>query len=419
MNSSDYIYIALGSNLADRERNFVRAIGLLVENGIELIETSPLYITPAILLNGSPSEWNIPYYNAIIKVDTSIAPQDLLKLCKKIEGEIGHNFTERWAPRLIDLDIVYYKGFQVNEENLVIPHKEFHNRGFWHDALSFICPEIAEARYEKGHQPLVMGILNVTPDSFSDGGIYNNPSNFKRAFDLWNKKNTHIIDIGSVSTRPGAKQLDFKIEQKRLSFVFDYLKQYKRKKYFNSLLSIDTFNPETAQLAINNGFSIVNDVSGMNNPAMVELAQSYRSVKFVFMHSLTVPVDKNVVIPNNVDVLEEVAHWLNGKLETFDKVGIKKEQLIFDFGLGFGKTASQSLRLLQNIDVFRRKGIKIMLAHSRKSFMKVFGDEENRDVETLSLSSKLYNKVDILRVHTPLEHQRMILASEHTNEQCF
>jgi 2-amino-4-hydroxy-6-hydroxymethyldihydropteridine diphosphokinase/dihydropteroate synthase len=418
MNNYDYVYIALGSNLGDRRQNLIQAIDRLVENGVQVVEISPLYVTSALLLKGSPDSWNIPFYNTVIKVDTNINPFELLKLCKKIEAEMGHSVTEKWAPRFIDLDIIHYKGEMINTNELIIPHNGLKNRGFWHDCLSFIFPEIAKVKYGGEHQSLIMGILNITPDSFSDGGTYNNYDNFKETFDRWNEGNVHIIDIGAESTRHGAEQITFKEERERLNFVFDYIKQYKNNKnYFSSLLSLDSYHAETATLAVENGFDLINDVSGLENRMMIELAQGNEKIKFVFMHSLTVPANKNVVIPDNVDVISEVSNWLEKKLEKFDKFGIKREQLIFDFGLGFGKTSSQSLKLLQNIKDFYKFKIKILVGHSRKSFMNIFTKENDRNIETLAISSGIYNEVDILRVHTPLEHQRMILASEHLNNQ--
>ena len=98
---------------------------------------------------------------------------------------------------------------------------------------------------------------------------------------------------------------------------------------------------------------------------------------------------------------------------------LKKEQLILDLGIGFGKTPSQNLQILQNIEHFHKYGFKILIGHSRKSFMKVFSNASTleRDVETLAISMKIANKVDILRVHTPLEHKRALLAVDHVNNQ--
>ncbi|MDR2760685.1 MAG: dihydropteroate synthase [Rickettsiales bacterium] len=420
MNNCDYAYIALGSNLGDKKQNFTRAVSELEKNGARLVEASPSYLTAALLLDGSPGDWNIPFLNAVIKIDTDLNPFDLLKLCKKIEAEMGRDFSERWAPRIIDLDILYYKGQNISAEELTIPHKDFYNRNFWQDCLSFIFPEIAKVKYGIGHQPLVMGIINVTPDSFSDGGVYNGENNFQEVFNRWSNGGVHIIDIGAESTRPGSVGITADEEKRRLEFVFDHVRRYRKEKnYFRSLISIDTYHSETAAAAIDSGFDIVNDVSGLQNPAMIELAKSNRKIKFVFMHSLSIPADKKIFIPENKNVVEEMLNWAEKKLEKLEGDGIKKERLFFDFGLGFGKTPTQDLALLQNIETFHMLGVKILAGHSRKSFMKIFtdGDSRDRDVETLGVSLKIYNRADVLRTHTPLEHQRIILTAEHLDSR--
>lgn len=416
MNNKDYVYLALGSNLGDKKQNFFTAIDKLKENGVLIIDMSALYTTPALLLSGSPSEWNIPYLNACLKVTTDKSPEELLLICKKIEKEMGRDFSQKWSPRIIDIDILHYKGQNVNLDNLTIPHKDFYNRAFWQDGLSFLFPEIVKQKYSNEHLALIMGIINITPDSFSDGGKYNNINNFIKVFNEWIQHNVNIIDIGAESTKPNARTIEYTDELERLKDVFFYLQNIK-KDYFFPKLSIDTYHPETALKAIKNGFDIVNDVSGLENDKMLELAQTYKNINFVFMHNLGIPSDKSIFVDEKLNIFSEIEKWLENKLNIFEKKNIKKEQLIFDLGIGFGKTKTQDLQLLGNIEYFHKYGIKIMIGHSRKSFMKVFSNEEQRDIETLAISTAIQHKVDILRVHTPIEHQRAILSYQHLNKQ--
>ncbi len=418
MNNNDFVYFSLGSNLDNKINNILETIEKFKKYNIKIIEISPVYETPALLLKNSPSDWNRTFQNCVLKADTNIESTELLKICKKIELELGRDFSKKWGPRPIDIDIIFYKNQNINSENLQIPHKEIYNRNFVLDPLSFIYPEKARNYYKVGHQPLIMGILNITPDSFSNDGKYNNFEEFIKIFNLWEQNQIQIIDIGAESTRPGAESLEFEEELKRLEKVFDFIKNYKFNK-IKPLLSMDTYHYKTAEKAIENGFNIINDVSGLADENMIALAKNNKDIKFVFMHNLGIPSNKKVTIPENKNVIEEVKTWLENKLNLLEKNNIKKDQLIFDIGIGFGKTPSQDLQLLQNIKEFHKFGIKILVGHSRKSFMKIFSNMEakDRDFETLAISLKLMQNVDILRVHTPLEHKRAFLGFGHLENQ--
>lgn len=418
MYNNNFVYLSLGSNLNDKLFNILEAIKKLEFYKIKIIDISPLYETPALLLKDSPNEWNKTYYNCVLKIDTDIKPQELLSICKKIENELDRDFTKKWAPRPIDIDILFYKNQNINMENLQIPHSEIYNRSFVLDPLSFIYPEKIENYYRITHQPLFMGIINITPDSFSDKNKYYNFNDFKNIFDLWNKENVQIIDIGAESTKPNADKLSSEKELSRLEHVFEYIKNYK----FNvikPLLSIDTYHFETAEKAILNNFDIVNDVSGFADERMLDLAKNNKNIKFIFMHNLGIPANKNIFIQENKNIVDELKIWLENKLNILEKNNVNKNQLIFDVGIGFGKTASQDLQLLQNIKEFHQYKIKLLVGHSRKSFMKIFTKTEaaNRDFETMAMSIKIAKNVDILRVHTPLEHKKALLAYNHLENQ--
>ncbi|MDR1495091.1 MAG: dihydropteroate synthase [Rickettsiales bacterium] len=414
--NDDFVYLALGSNEGDRKNNLVSAISKLQVGGIKIVETSPIYPNPALLLEGSPDDWNRPFYNCVIKVDTELAPEDLLRLCKNIEAELGRDFGKKFGPRAIDLDILFYKNQRINTEKLTIPHRGMYDRSFVMDPLSFVYPEKAGNYYSQSHQPLPMGVINVTPDSFSDGGRYNNIQSFVEIFELWEKENVPILDIGAESSNPDSQPLSEEEEIKRLEPIFEYIRN-RTFGHFRPLLSIDTYHPGTAELALANGFDMVNDVSGLGDERMLGLAKNHKNIRFAFMHNLGIPTRKEVTVNGNV--LEEIGKWIESRASTFDRLDIDRNQLIFDVGLGFGKTASQSLKILQNIDYFHRFGFKLMLGHSRKSFMKIFtsAEPERRDLETLALSLKLAKNVDILRVHTPLEHMKALLAQGHAENQ--
>ena len=417
--NNDFIYLAVGSNLGDRKKNFELAIDKLKENNVEFIEASPLYETPALLLIGSPSDWNIPYLNAIFKVKTDLLPQELLAVCKKIEKELGRDFSQKWSPRPIDLDILIYKNKMVNDSNLTIPHRAIFDRYFLLDELSFIYPEYLEKNkinyYTNEHQPVFMGILNITPNSFS-GAENNIFDNFRNNFETFEKNNVYIIDIGAEATNPKVDSITDKQELERLKPIFEYLKN-KQFSYFKPQLSIDTYHYETAKIAVENGFDIINDVNALKDEKMIELIQN-NNVKYILTHSLTVPARKDITIEDNKNIVEELKIFLENKLNIFEKHNIKKQQIIFDIGIGFGKTASQCFQLLQNIKKFQNYGVKLLVGHSRKSFFKMLqNNSENLDIETMAITLGLAKNVDILRVHKPIENQQALLSYKHLENQ--
>ena len=410
--TNDSIYLALGSNLGNKSENFIKAIQLLEENNVKFIKSSPLFKTPALLLDGSPDSWNIPYLNCIIEIDTKETPENLLKICKKIEAEMGRDFSKKWSPRIIDLDILLYKNIMIDTENLTIPHKALFERYFLLDALNFLNTKIIvnQNLYTKEHQPVFMGILNITLDSFSDGGINNIENNFINNFESFVENNVSIIDIGAEATNPNVTPIEDVIERDRLKFVFKYLRN-KKFSYFKPMLSIDSYHYDTVKEAVDNGFDIINDVNALKDERMLDLLKSNKQLQYVLTHSLTVPVDKNLIIDENLDCIEVIQEWIENKLRILERYSIDLNNIIFDPGIGFGKDQFQNMKILKEINKFHKYGIKILIGHSRKSFIrkfeKIVGDDV--DFESLAISLKISNKVDIIRTHKPIETQNSLL----------
>lgn len=422
------IYLALGSNLGSKTHQINDAISKLENYGIIFKRCSPLYTTPALLLEDSPSEWNIPYLNCVIEAETNLIPDDLLFTCKTVEKEMSRDFNQKWSPRPIDIDILYYNDQTINLPDLNIPHKEMQNRAFVLDPLSWLDPElilksnltvIDQSRKFTNHQPIFMGIINVTPDSFSDGGKYYNTELCKAAIDAWCDDGVNLIDIGAESSRPGATQIGHEEELKRLAPILKHIKN-KPFNYTKPIFSLDTHHPETALKAIESGFDIINDVTGITNPEMIDVLQQHPHVKCIAMHSLTIPTDKNIVMKDNPNVIKVLHRWFNETLDRLTQNNISKDRIILDPGIGFGKTASQSLQIMQNIEEFHIYGVKILVGHSRKSFMNNITNRpfHDRDIETIAMSCKLAEKgVDILRVHDPLANTRALLGYQHMTNQ--
>jgi 2-amino-4-hydroxy-6-hydroxymethyldihydropteridine diphosphokinase len=135
------IFIALGSNLGERERNLQRAQHELIDAGIEIIHTSHSIETPALLPENAPDAWNIPFLNQVIEVRTTHTPEALLAECKRIELKMGREAAARWAPRMIDLDVVSMNDLCVTSEALTLPHPQMHCRAFVLLPLQEIAPD--------------------------------------------------------------------------------------------------------------------------------------------------------------------------------------------------------------------------------------------------------------------------------------
>ncbi|MBR1777543.1 MAG: dihydropteroate synthase [Alphaproteobacteria bacterium] len=408
-------FIAAGSNLKNRPDNLRTAVQLLQQKRYVIDEVSPVYETPAALLyETAQDEWNTPYLNCIFKMHTSCDAFHLLADLKEIERQMGRDFSKRWAPRPIDLDIIKHNEDKIDTTELHIPHKLYLERSFVLDPLSFFASVPPKALYTPSHQPMIMGILNITPDSFSDGGKNNQTENFKQKFLLWEKSLVPLIDIGAESTRPNAVPLNAEDEIKRLEKVFSFTASLK-KDFFSPRLSIDTYHWKTARTALQNGFEIINDVHGLDDPNMLAVAKDNKNNPCIFMHH------DDLSRVSLKETITTIRHWLEDRLNLFEQNGLKRQNLIFDPGIGFGKSACQSLQILQNLNAFHHFGVRLLIGHSRKSFMKIFTPKQppQKDTETLAVSLKIAPKTDILRVHTPIEHKEALLAAAHAENQFF
>ena len=170
--------------------------------------------------------------------------------------------------------------------------------------------------------------------------------------------------------------------------------------------SIDTYHAATARRALAFGADIINDVGGLTDPAMLELAAA-GGADWVAMHNLGVPADKTRTLPANEDPTAAVERWLDERMTEWQRAGLDFDRIVFDPGIGFGKNALQSLRLLRNVQRFYRFGLRVLVGHSRKSFMQhvATATRADRDLFTIGASLQLCAAgVDILRVHDVAAH---------------
>ncbi|ACC98188.1 Dihydropteroate synthase [Elusimicrobium minutum Pei191] len=245
-------------------------------------------------------------------------------------------------------------------------------------------------------KPLIMGILNVTPDSFFDGGKTADP--FVRASKLI-EEGADIIDIGGESTRPGAEPVSFEDEKKR---VIPVLKQIKAA-YPKITISIDTYKPKIAKLAVEEGADIINDPSGLADPVMADIAAS-SDTKLVVMHTRGTPQNMDK-LTEYADIVADIKNFFEKKIQECAREGLHTDNIILDPGFGFAKNKEQNFLLLKNISYYKSLGLPLLIGLSRKKFLAKEGDTPADRLEA-TLSANLYaamNGADILRVHDVAE----------------
>lgn len=252
------------------------------------------------------------------------------------------------------------------------------------------------ATLDLSRRAMVMGIVNVTPDSFSDGGIHHAPgAALDRARQMIDE-GVDIIDIGGESTRPGAADVEAAEEVTRTIPVIEALRRE-----WGGLISIDTMKAGIARAAINAGADIVNDVSGLRDPEMVRVcAESGCGVVVMHMQGEPRTMQAN---PEYDDVVGEVRGFFEERLESLVAAGIDREALCFDPGIGFGKTLEHNLALLRGLDDLQVGGRPMLIGLSRKNFIgRLLGSDslEDRDWPTVALTAwTRENGVMIHRVH--------------------
>ena len=424
------IYLGLGSNLGDRRDNLARALGKLSAHGIRLVRVSPVVESPAMLPDDAPADWNEPFLNAVAHCHTAATPVEVLDALKAIERELGRTDRGRWAPRPIDLDLLLYGRETIATDRLRVPHPGIIERAFVLTPLASLEPHLTipgagtrtvleHARLGHRHLPIWMGIVNLTPDSFSDGGELGDETAVAARVAELTAAGAALIDLGAESTRPGATPLAADEEWARLEPVLGGLIEHYASEVLRPRFSVDTYHVETARRALALGADVINDVSGLTTPAMIELAAK-SSCDWIAMHNLGVPADRARTLPADQDPVALVERWLEDRLTEWQRAGLDLARIVFDPGVGFGKNALQSLRLLRDVRRFHRFGVRVLVGHSRKSFMHqaAAANREDRDLFTVGVSLNLCRAgVDVLRVHDVAAHAAAYRGWAHVEQQ--
>ena len=259
------------------------------------------------------------------------------------------------------------------------------------------------------HLPKLMGIVNGTPDSF-----YHKSRIDKLSINSTNFQYADIVDIGFESSRPGAAPLSEKDEISRFDH---FLAKYPS---IHHTLSIDTYKPSVARLALENGFYMINDVmGGGKNGEMLEMASFY-NCPIVIMHMKGFPITMQDR-PHYDNIIDELLQYFESKIKLAKQIGLADEQIILDPGIGFGKRVIDNDHIINNIAQFKNFGFPVLLGVSRKSFLSINDDSsENRLPASLGVTAlAVLNGVDIIRTHDIEETCRMVTVINRVQQSKY
>jgi len=427
------IYLSLGTNLGDRHANLQSAIGLLgaetevasgigITHDIKITAVSPVYQTAPWGLTDQPD-----FLNLCVAADTDLSPDDLLTRFKTIETELGRVASHRWGPRLIDIDILFYDDLVMQDEELTIPHASIANRAFVLAPLADIAADFLHPQTRVSVQTMldaidktavtklfhpfptnktyIMGIINATPDSFSGDGLGGNIAAAVSQALQFVADGADILDIGAESTRPGSAPISPEEEMARLIPVITAVRAV-----VDLPISVDTYRASVAEAALQAGADWVNDVWGLRMDTDIAGLIARAGCPIVLMHNRSKPkeVAQEATLGGRYvgaeydDLLVDVQRELEESVAIALAAGVKKEQIILDPGIGFGKTVEQNLQLLNQLPQIKAMGFPILLGTSRKSFIGYTLDlppDERVEGTAATVAIGIERGADIIRVH--------------------
>ncbi|MDK2981910.1 MAG: 2-amino-4-hydroxy-6-hydroxymethyldihydropteridine diphosphokinase / dihydropteroate synthase [Chloroflexota bacterium] len=439
------VYLGTGSNLGDRLGNLNQAQAALAPH-IRLLRASSVYETPPWGYDDQPA-----FLNQVLEVETDLEPQALLVRLKAIEAELGRVKNFRYGPRSIDLDILFYGKQVFQSETLNIPHPMLAERAFvlvplaelapglMHPQLQRSVAELLAARPDAGeivlYQPKpstawpkwgerthVMGILNITPDSFSGDGLLQQSDPVEAALAQarqFVQDGATILDLGAESSRPGSNTVDAPTEIARIQPVLDALRQAT----LPAILSVDTYKAESAETCLRSGADWINDIWGLRaDPQLAEVIAAHHA-GVVIMHNRSSWQDvqnlgglgKTYSGAHYEDIIDDIKGELGESLEIAAKAGIAQDKIILDPGIGFGKNVTDNLAILNRLDEIKKMGYPLLIGPSRKSFIGQVLDlpvEERLEGTAAAVALGIARGADIVRVHDVKEMARVAKMSD-------
>ena len=309
-------------------------------------------------------------------------------------------------------------GTQKHFEKLIAKLEQYPNLDSLGQSIKETLKNISKTQYSihcrkrtltLGKRTLLMGILNVTPDSFSDGGLFFDRDNAVSHGLKMVEEGADIIDIGGESTRPGSKPIELEEELRRVIPVIESIT-----KEADVPISIDTYKSTVAERAVEAGAEIVNDISGLHFDPDLANVVAKGNIPLILMHIRGTPetMQKNVHYDS---LFSEILHYLKDSIQRAESAGLAPGQIIVDPGIGFGKTVEDNLLIIKNLHEFRVLGKPILLGTSRKSFIgKILNAEaEDRLEGTLSsMAIGVLNGAHIIRSHDVLQAKKALAVAD-------
>ncbi len=262
--------------------------------------------------------------------------------------------------------------------------------------------KIGSQYFDLEHKSYIMGILNVTPDSFSDGGSLETVEDALRKTDRMIRDGASIIDVGGESTRPGHRKIS---EQEEIERVIPVIERIRAE--FDVPISLDTYKYEVARAGITAGADMINDIWGLKWDDRLAGLVAREGLACCLMHNRQKPVEK--------DFIKEFCSDIEESLSIADQAGIGRDRIILDPGIGFGKDYGQNLRILREIEVMKRWGLPILLGTSRKSFIGIALDLPVDQREEGTLATTVLGRmhgVSVFRVHDVKKNARALRMTD-------
>ncbi|KAJ9669631.1 trifunctional dihydropteroate synthetase [Coniosporium apollinis] len=418
------------------------------EGDIRILRTSGLWETQAMYVTDQAN-----FLNGVCEVRTSLRPFELLDRLQAIETALGRVKVIDKGPRNIDLDILLYGQKTVRSERLTVPHPLMLEREF---VLRPLCELIPTTHHLKSDQyihhlkrlppvseklstvtPLspslppitalnparkthIMSVLNVTPDSFSDGGLHNptNLTSLRETILAHVTAGATIIDIGGQSSRPHAPSITADEEIARVLPAITLIKSLPEAR--NVAVSIDTYRAAVAEAAVKAGADIVNDVSaGTMDPDMLSTVARL-GVTVCLMHMRGTPETMTTLTDYPNGVVETVGRELRERVAAAEEAGIRRWRIILDPGIGFAKNQAQNLELLRRLGELREyeglQGLPWLVGTSRKGFIgKITGVKEARERSwgtAAAVTAAVQGGADVVRVHDVDEMAKVVKMAD-------
>ncbi len=276
--------------------------------------------------------------------------------------------------------------------------------------LKTVATELKRFLSVKSHPTQIMGVINANDDSFFEGSRFvaeDAITQIKKMIE----DGANIIDIGAVSSRPNAEMVSELVEFERMKPICDMI--HTEKLYEKATFSVDSYTPDVVEYALKSGFTLINDITGASDDRLIELAVKYNA-KFCIMHMQGTPqtMQKN---PTYDDVMVEISAFFEERIAKCEALGLSRENIILDVGIGFGKTLEHNVTLIKNLTHFQSFGCELLIGASRKSMIDKITPTptEERLAGTLAIHLKaVENGANIIRCHDVKEHHQALVVLE-------